>query len=134
MKKLTKKEKVLLGISIVGIGAAGYFGYKYLDAKNLLTLNQGENKDIKEELNLLKFLVIESECIPKAKQNGENKLAREESQMKMLTEAMIKSPNNKELKIAYDKHASKHASFIHELSKLYKLEELIENDENIYAK
>ena len=38
------------------------------------------------------------------------------------------------MKKAYDKHASKHASIAYELSKLYKLEELIENDENIYAK
>ena len=30
MKKLSKKEKILLGASIVGIGVAGYFGYKIL--------------------------------------------------------------------------------------------------------
>ena len=29
MKKLTKKEKILLGVSIVGVGVAGYLGYKY---------------------------------------------------------------------------------------------------------
>lgn len=28
MKKMTKKEKILLGVSIVGACAAGYFGYK----------------------------------------------------------------------------------------------------------
>ena len=33
MKKLTKKEKVLLGVSIVGLGVAGYFGLKYLNKK-----------------------------------------------------------------------------------------------------
>ena len=28
MKKLTRREKILLGVSIVGLGIAGYFGYK----------------------------------------------------------------------------------------------------------
>ena len=28
MKKLSKREKILIGVSIVGIGIAGYFGYK----------------------------------------------------------------------------------------------------------
>ena len=28
MKKLTRREKILIGVSIVGIGIAGYFGYK----------------------------------------------------------------------------------------------------------
>lgn len=33
MKKMTKKEKILLGVSIVGACAAGYFGYKYYNYK-----------------------------------------------------------------------------------------------------
>ena len=28
MKKLSKREKILIGVSIVGLGIAGYFGYK----------------------------------------------------------------------------------------------------------
>ena len=28
MKKLSKREKILIGVSIVGAGIAGYFGYK----------------------------------------------------------------------------------------------------------
>lgn len=34
MKKMTRKEKILLGVSIVGACAAGYFGYKYYSYKN----------------------------------------------------------------------------------------------------
>lgn len=33
-KKLTKKEKVLIGAAVVGAGVAGYFGVKYLNSKN----------------------------------------------------------------------------------------------------
>ena len=134
MEKLTKREKILLGVTIVAVGTAGVLGYIHLKDKKLLANTKDELKKIKDDQNFLKFLVIESGCVPKAKQNGENKLAREESQMKMLVEAMVKSPNNKELKKAYDKHAGKHASIGYELAKLYKLEELMENDENIYAK
>lgn len=134
MEKLTKREKILLGVTIVSVGVTGVLVYKYLDANSLLKIKKGEIEKIKDDMNFLKFLIIESGSIPKAKQNGENKLSREESQMKMLVEAMAKSPNNKELKKAYDKHAGKHASIGYELAKLYKLEELMENDENIYAK
>ena len=36
MKKLTKREKILLGVSIVGVGVAGYFGFKcYINIDNL---------------------------------------------------------------------------------------------------
>lgn len=72
MKKLTKREKILLGVSIVGIGVAGYFGYKYninfdnlknrLDESNIIALRslnrekQGsifEIKQLKDYINNL---------------------------------------------------------------------------------
>lgn len=34
MKKLTRREKILIGVSIVGACTAGYFGYKYYSYKN----------------------------------------------------------------------------------------------------
>lgn len=44
MKKLTNKEKVLIGVSIVGIGIAGYLGFKYLDAKKTIELLSKEKR------------------------------------------------------------------------------------------
>lgn len=38
MKKMTRKEKILLGVSIVGVCAAGYFGYKYISNNNKIKL------------------------------------------------------------------------------------------------
>ena len=127
MKKLTKKEKVLLGVTIVSAGAAGYFGYKYISLKK-------SNEQRYDRLNFLEFLVIESGCIPKAKQNGENKLAREESKMKALLESISKNPNDKQLKVAYDKHKNEHAAIGYQLGNLYKLEDMMNKEENIYAK
>ena len=128
---MTKREKVMLGISIglgvVAVGTAGYFGFKYYKSECV-------NKEHSEELRFLKFLIVESECLPKAKQNGENKLTREENHMKCLLESIAKSPNDKTLQIAYDKHSNKYDNIAYQMSKLYALETLIDNDEDIYSK
>ena len=88
-KPLTTREKVLIGLSIAGAVAtcaAGYFGYKYwenlkdfkaLKATNddllrKLTENNDETSLIKEELDLIKYLLIEGDIVPKAVQNGGN--------------------------------------------------------------
>ena len=123
MKKLTKKEKVLLGVSVVSVGVAGYLGYKYL----------GKDK-ISEKLKFLEFLVIESGCIPKAKQNGTNKLAREESKIKGIIDAIAKRPNDETLLLSLKKHEAEAKAIRYQLENIYKLEELINNDEIIYAK
>lgn len=131
MEKLTKREKVMLGISIglgvVAIGTTGYLGFKYYKSDYI-------NKEHSEELRFLKFLIVESECLPKAKQNGENKLAREENHMKCLLESISKNPNDKSLQLAYDKHSNKYDNIAYQMSKLYALEDLIEKDEDIYSK
>ena len=120
---MTRKEKILLGVSIVGACAAGYFGYKYISnnnkikllEKNLeLTTNEldvvfQDNKDNCEKLNFLEFLVIESGCIPKAKQNGNNKLAREEHKINGIIDAMVKRPDDKTLKDSLQKHEAEAA-------------------------
>ena len=74
MKKLTRREKILIGVSIVGAGVAGYLGYKYnininidnlknrLDESNIIALRslnrekQGsifEIKQLKDYINNL---------------------------------------------------------------------------------
>ena len=124
MKKLSKREKVLLGVSIVSAGVAGFIIYKKLE----------DREKIVEKLKLLEFLVIESECIPKAKQNGNNKLAREESKIKGMIDAMIKHPNDNLLKITLQKHEAEANAIRYQLEQIDKLEELINKGENIYAK
>lgn len=169
MKKMTKKEKILLGVSIVGVCAAGYFGYKCYRYKNKilekdidirlalegrekmverlnfleenleLTTNEldvvfQDNKDNCEKLNFLKFLVIESGCIPKAKQNGNNKLAREEHKINGIIDAMVKHPNDNSLRLSLQKHEAEAKAIRYQLTNVDKMEDLINNDECIYAK
>lgn len=148
MKKLSKREKILLGVSIVGVCAAGYFGYKYFSKNNKIKLLEEnlelatneldvvfqDNKDNCEKLNFLEFLVIESECIPKAKQNGNNKLAREESKIKGIIDAIAKRPDDKTLNDSLQKHEAEAKAIRYQLTNIDKLEDLINNDECIYAK
>lgn len=148
MKKLTRREKILLGVSIVGVGVAGYFGYKYFSKNNKiklleenleLTTNEldvvfQDNKDNCEKLNFLEFLIIESECIPKARQNGSNKLAREESKINALCEALLSRPDDLTIKNAIEKHEKEANILKEQLAKTIQIDELIKNDEIIYAK
>ena len=148
IKKLTRREKILIGVSIVGACAAGYFGYKYISnnnkikllEKNLeLTTNEldvvfQDNKDNCEKLKFLEFLVIESGCIPKAKQNGNNKLAREEHKINGIIDAMVKHPNDDSLRLSLQKHEAEAKAIRYQLTNIDKMEDLINNDECIYAK
>ena len=66
MKKLTRREKILLGVSIVGIGVVIYFGHKYninidnlknrLDESNIIALRSlnREKQDSIFEIKQLK--------------------------------------------------------------------------------
>ena len=71
MKKLSKREKILIGVSIVGIGVAGYFGYKCYGYKiNNQLLEKGLKKAdadlsiiIKENQNLSNRVQILEEVV-----------------------------------------------------------------------
>ena len=148
MKKMTKKEKILLGVSIVGACAAGYFGYKYVSnnnkikllEKNLeLTTNEldvvfQDNKDNCEKLKFLEFLVIESECVPKALQNANNKLSRVQSKIAIATERLLKAPDDGQTQKWLENNKAEETKLIEHIAKAMKLDEMVKTDQNIYAK
>ena len=51
MKKLTKREKVLLEVSVVSVGVAGYIGYKYCSCKNDNSILEKKFKKAYDELS-----------------------------------------------------------------------------------
>lgn len=134
MEKLTKKEKVLLGVSVVGLGVAGYFGFKYLDSKKTIDLLTKEKDDTNERLNFIEFLVIESECIPKALQNGNNKLSRVQTKIAAATERLLKVPDDKDAQKWLENNKAEEAKLLEHMAKAMKLDEAVKADQNIYAK
>ena len=134
MKKLTNKEKVLIGVSIVGIGIAGYLGFKYLDAKKTIEVLSKEKDDTNEKLNFIEFLVIESNSIPMALQNGNNKLSRVQSKIAAQTERLLLKPDDIQTQKALANHKAEEAKLIEYIAKAMKLNEAVKADQNIYAK
>ena len=134
MEKLTKKEKVLFGVSLVSLGVAGYFGYKYLDVKKTMELLTKEKEDTNDRLNFIEFLVIESECIPKALQNANNKLSRVQSKIEAATERLLKVPNDVDAQKWLENNKAEEAKLVEHITKAMKLDEAVKADQNIYAK
>ena len=138
MEKMTKREKVILGVSIgvsaTAIGVAGYFGYKYLDAKKTIDLLTKEKDSTNERLNFIEFLVIESNCIPMALQNGNNKLSRVQNKIATATERLLKVPDDKDAQQWLENNKAEEAKLLEYINKAMKLDEAMKADQNIYAK
>lgn len=148
---LTKREKVLLGLGVVGVGVAGYFGYKYFGSAKLVNELRKENyamnavknvseetkKELlktKEDLSFMKFLVIESGCTKMALQNGENKLSRIRTKMAAEIERLASNPNDAQTMQSLINHQDFEKVLIDKIEQTRILDQLASNDENIYAK
>ena len=141
MKKLTKREKILLGVSIVSVGVAGYFGFKCYGYKinnelleKVLKKVDKEKENINDKLNFIEFLVIESDCVPKALQNANNKLSRVQSKIEAATERLLKVPTDDDARKMLENNKAEEAKLIEHISNALKLDEAVKADKNIYAK
>lgn len=123
MEQMSKREKIMLGVAVASVAAAGYFGYKYSGIKTSV---------IKEELASLKFLVVESDCIPKAIQNAENKLARKETKIKAMCKALNYRPGDRDIKAAIVKHEKDAAKLRYQINKAFELHKRVIQDEIVY--
>ena len=59
MEKLNKREKIMMGVSVVSLGALGVLGFKYLDTKKTIELLTKEKEGVNDRLNFIELLVIE---------------------------------------------------------------------------
>ena len=141
MKKLTRREKILLGVSIVSAGVAGYFGFKCYGYKinnelleKVLKKAEKDKENINDRLNFIEFLVIESDCIPKALQNGNNKLSRVQSKIAAATERLLKVPTDIDAQKMLENCKAEESKLIEHITKAMKLDEAVKADQNIYAK
>lgn len=116
MKKMTRKEKILLGVSIVGVCAAGYFGYKYYSYKNDNQLLENALKKADVDLSTVikqnHILEYNVQTLMEAASEGvfeeaigtvNNKINHRTDKKKYLLEALKTNPNNNEIKQALSK-------------------------------
>ena len=134
MKKLNKREKIMMGVSAVSLGALGVLGFKYLDTKKTIELLTKEKEGVNDRLNFIEFLVIESDCIPKALQNANNKLSRVQSKIAAEAERLLLKPNDIQTQKALTNHKAEEAKLIEHIAKAMKLDEAVKAGQNIYAK
>ena len=134
MKKLNKREKIMMGVSVVSLGALGVLGFKYLDTKKTIELLTKEKEGVNDRLNFVEFLVIESDCIPKALQNANNKLSRVQSKIVVATERLIKVPTDIDAQKMLENCKAEESKLIEHITKAMKLDEAVKADQNIYAK
>ena len=134
MEKLNKREKIMMGVSIVSIGALGVLGFKYLDTKKTMELLAKEKEGVNDRLNFVEFLVIESDCIPKALQNANNKLSRVQSKIAVATERLLKVPTDTDAQKMLENCKAEESKLIEHITKAMKLDEAVKADRNIYAK
>ena len=134
MEKLNKREKIMMGVSIVSIGALGVLGFKYLDTKKTMELLAKEKEGVNDRLNFVEFLVIESDCVPKALQNANNKLSRVQSKIAAATERLLKVPTDIDAQKMLENCKAEESKLIEHITKAMKLDEAVKADQNIYAK
>lgn len=150
-KPLTKREKVLIGLSIVGAGVAGYFAYGYfrsLKIADRLSDELGDTikenyamhavkdalEETKKELEFLKFLVIEGDVVPHAKQNATNKLSRHYTKLERLLKHAEEFNEDVDTIKAIALEREEIAIMVKNLELTEALEAALNNDECIFAK
>ena len=113
MKKLSKREKILIGISIVGAGVAGFIIYKQhniitkalldkIECEKIITNIDNENQVLKYDVQTLMEAASEG-VFEEAIGTVNNKINHRTDKKKYLLEALETNPNNDEIKQALSK-------------------------------
>lgn len=113
MKKLTRREKILIGVSIVGAGVAGFIIYKQhdiiikalldkIECEKIITNIDNENQVLKYDVQTLMEAASEG-VFEEAIGTVNNKINHRTDKKKYLLEALEANPNNDEIKQALSK-------------------------------
>ena len=113
MKKLTKREKILLGVSIVGAGVAGFIIYKQhniiiealfdkIERDKIITNLNNDNQVLKYDVQTLMEAASEG-VFEEAIGTVNNKINYRTDKKKYLLEALETNPNDISLKAALEK-------------------------------
>ena len=113
MKKLTRREKILIGVSIVGAGVAGFIIYKQhniitkvlldkIECEKIITNIDNENQVLKYDVQTLMEAASEG-VFEEAIGTVNNKINHRTDKKKYLLEALETNPNSDEIKQALNK-------------------------------
>ena len=136
MEKMTKREKVMLGISVgvsvTAIGVAGYFGFKYYKSnENAKLLEQGMhylsgvNSDLNNKIETLMEAATEG-VFEEAIGTVNNKINTRTDKRKYLLERLLQFPDDIQTKRALEKVEI-------ELANLYKRKDKFTEAQAFYA-
>ena len=131
-KPLTTREKVLIGVGVVGACVAGYFAYGYFRNVKIADELSDELGIVKDEVEVMKHIIIESDIIPNSLQNGSNKISRVQKKITDTLTQIDKYPNDITLRNALEKHKSKLADLLYKHSKTEELGRMMEEDNVTY--
>lgn len=107
--ELTKREKVFLGIGLVGLGVGGYFACKYLGSKTAFEILETKGKQLISDNNKLKESVdtlmkaASENVFQEAIGTVNNKLGYRIDKKKYLEAALKANPNDVDLKKALER-------------------------------
>jgi len=151
MKKLNRKDYVIIGlgvVSVVSTGAAIYFGIKYgeelrnfkeynsethgvlIDAHNAL-VDRVEKSE--EESKFIKTLVVEGELLPTSMQNIKNKMERCLTKIDRAKNRLEVVKNDNAANVEIIKNTKEYMHLLSCLTKAEQLRNAIESDDVIYA-
>ena len=141
MKKLTKREKILLGVSIVGAGVAGFIIYKQhniiiealfdkIERDKIITNLNNDNQVLKCDVQTLMEAASEG-VFEEAIGTVNNKINYRTDKKKYLLEALETNPNNDEIKQALDKVNSELKNLFTRKDKYIKAQTLYEIKDEI---
>lgn len=129
MEKLTKREKVILGVSIglgvVAVGTAGYFGVKCYSLNKENNLLQKTNDVLNDKVTTLMEAASEG-VFEEAISTVNNKLNHRNDRKKYLLERLLETPDDIQTKKALEKVET-------ELSNLLKRKDKFTKAQSFYA-
>lgn len=100
--KINKKEKILLGVTMISVGIAGYFGFRYYKDKLIKNALINNNDELKNNVDTL--LKASSEGLfEEAIGTVNNKINYRLDKKKYLAEALKDNPNDLDADQALDK-------------------------------
>lgn len=123
-KKLTKRDKLMIGVTVASTCVAGYFGVKHFKDAKIQGALIKSNKDLKDSVDTLMAAASEG-VFEEAIGTVNNKITYRVDKEKYLLEWLKSNPNDAETTKALSKVRS-------ELMNLYKRRDKIEAAQNLY--